>query len=786
MAVPARRLPSGFDPAFDDAHRHGALHASRESADCSQLAIIGRSAALAASPGCRQRFMASTHVLFEEDGAFKAGTVLSDAGASLQVEAASGKRTKVKSSSVMLRFPAPAPAELMQQAQRAAEGIDLDFLWECAPQDEFDFTGLADDYYGHPPSPVEAASLLFRLHASPIYFYRKGRGRYRPAPPDTLRAALAAVERRKEQAARIEQWAAELAAGSAPEPIVREAARLLVRPDKNAVEWKALDRACELTRAPPARVLLAAGAFADAHALHLGCFLADLFPQGVGFGPTDDPALDADLAAALADLPLAQAQPFSIDDSTTTEIDDCLSVQALPDGRLRVGVHIAAPALAMAPGDPLDRVARERMSTVYMPGDKITMLPDAPIERFSLEAGREVPALSLYVDLDAAGTGIESSFTRLERIRVAANLRHDRLDDRVTEAALEPTAAGQPDPLAPLEQAGALRALWRLTLALSDRRDTVRGKPEARHRIDFSFYVDREAGAAETVRIVQRRRDAPLDRIVAEMMILANATWGRLLADHAVPGIYRAQQPGGRVRMTTHPMPHQGLGVAQYGWATSPLRRYVDLVNQRQLIAVACGQAVPYAANDTDLFAVISAFDTRYAAYAEFQQRMERYWCLRWVGQQPSRRLEAVVVRDELVRLAQAPLYLRIPELPAMQLAAGRRIVVDVLECDELELSVSARFVEFDSQTAADDAELVELEDALDGVDEVPGPPQAEREAGGDAHAVAGVERMAEDDAIGEADADARAGPGEPPAPSGPRAGASAGGASDPAVIPAG
>jgi exoribonuclease-2 len=670
--------------------------------------------------------MASTHVLFEEDGAFKAGTVLSDAGASLQVEAASGRRTKVKSASVMLRFPAPSPGELMEQAQRAAQGIDLDFLWECAPQDEFDFTGLADDYYGHAPSPVEAASLLFRLHAAPVYFHRKGRGRYRPAPPDTLRAALAAVERKQEQAARTERWAQSLAEGRAPEEIVREAARLLVRPDKNGIEWKALERACALTRSPPARVLLDAGAFPDARALHLGGFLADLFPQGPGFGPIDETPLGAALDARLAALPLSEAEPFSIDDSTTTEIDDCLSVQRGPDGRLRVGVHIAAPGLAIAPGDAFDRLARDRMSTVYMPGDKITMLPDAPIARFSLEAGRELPALSLYCDLDEAGTAVVSSFTRVERIRVAANLRHDQLDDTVTEAALAAPAEGATDPLAALAQADALRALWRLTLALSAERDRVRGKPEARHRVDFSFYLEhRPDGSEQTVRIVARRRDAPLDRIVAELMILANASWGRWLADHHLPGIYRSQQTGGRVRMSTHPLPHQGLGVAQYGWATSPLRRYVDLVNQRQLIALASGVPAPYAQNDVDLFAVISSFDARYAAYADFQQRMERYWCLRWITQQASRRLEAVVVRDELVRLARAPLYFRMPDLPAMQLAPGRRIVVDVTETDMLELSVSARFVAFAAE-AGDPTDAGGIVDALDGLDEEVAPPSAD------------------------------------------------------------
>jgi exoribonuclease-2 len=670
--------------------------------------------------------MASTHVLFEEDGAFKAGTVLSDAGSSLQVEAASGKRTKVKATSVMLRFAEPAPTDLMQRAHGAAEGIDLDFLWECAPQDEFDFTALAGDYYGHAPSAVESASLLFRLHASPVYFYRKGRGRYRPAPPETLRAALSAIERKKEQAARVEVWAAELAAGRAPAPVAAEAARLLVRPDKNSLEWKALDAACALTRSPPERVLLSAGAFRNAQALHLECFLADQFARGEGFSEVDTAPLDQALARARASLPRADARPFSIDDSTTTEIDDCLSVQTLPDGRLRIGVHIAAPALGIERDGALDRIARDRMSTVYMPGDKITMLPAAPIERFSLDAGREMPALSLYVDLDEAGTSLVASQSRVEMIRVAANLRHDQLDDRVTEESLQPPPQGQADPLAGLEQAPELRALWRLTLALSAERDRVRGKPEARHRIDFSFYVDTSVDGDQTVRITQRRRDAPLDRIVAELMILANAAWGQLLADQRVPGIYRSQQAGGRVRMSTQPLPHHGLGVAQYGWSTSPLRRYTDLVNQRQLIAVVSAQEPPYAAGDAELFAVISAFDARYTAYAEFQQRMERYWCLRWIAQQAQPRLKAVVVRDELIRLAEAPLYLRMPELPAMGLSPGQPIIVDITALDELELSVSARFVSVAQAAAGDDNAMVELEDPIDGIDEVPGPPQAE------------------------------------------------------------
>ena len=613
-----------------------------------------------------------THVLFEEDGAFKAGTVLSETGGSLQVEHASGRRAKIKNSHVVLRFDTPAPGELLADAQRIAEDIELDFLWECAPQAEFGFQDLAGEYFGTGARPAQATGLLLKLHSAPVYFHRKGRGRYRPAPPDTLKAALAAVERKRQQELRIEVDAQALIEGRLPEPIGRSAAFLLVRPDKQSVEYRALERACQSTRLSPARLLMAAGAFESPRHLHRATFAAEWFAHGTGFAPSLSASFDASA------LPLADVEPFSIDDSATTEIDDCLSVSRTADGRLRVGVHIAVPGVALRPGDALDEVARDRMSTVYMPGEKITMLPDAVIAAFSLDAGREVPALSLYAELDAAGASVVARHTRLERIRVAANLRHDALDRPVTEAALQAA-----DPSLPFAE--ALAVLWTFTLARSAERERVRGKPEPRNRTDFSFHVEGEA-----VRIVQRRRDAPLDRIVAEMAILANSEWGGLLAEHRVPGIYRSQQAG-RVRTTTHPLPHQGLGVAQYVWATSPLRRYVDLVNQRQLLAVLAGEPAPFGANDADLFAVMSTFDTRYGAYGDFQSRMERYWCLRWAGQRGLGRAAAVVVRDDLVRLAEAPLYFRLSDLPV--LAPGRRILVDLLERDELALDVSARYV---------------------------------------------------------------------------------------------
>ncbi len=622
------------------------------------------------------------YVFYEEDGGFKAANILSETDASLQVESESGKRSKIKRANTLFTFAEPAPAALLAEAAQAADALDLQFLWECAPQEEFDAAALAADYFGHAPSAVEQAALLMRLHGAPAYFHRRGKGRYRPAPPDILAAALAALEKKQKQAEQQQQWVDEMAAGRLPGEIAQAAESLLIRPDKNSMQWKALDAACARLQKSPDRLLLELGAWPHPLALHKRRFLATYFPRGTGFP-------DAAIPPLARDLPLADAELYSVDDITTTEIDDALSVTPLPDGKVRVGIHVAAPGLAVTRGSELDKLARARLSTVYMPGEKIPMQPDHVIQAFSLDAGREVPALSLYVTADPATGEISATETRVERVVVRENLRHNELDGQVTEAALN-------DPDAPLPYGHWLRPLWRLASALSAQRDIVRGKPENNSRVEYSFYLDGDPDNPDTpVRLVPRQRNAPLDRMVAEYMILANNVWGGLLHQHGVPGIYRSQQAG-RVRMSTQALPHEAIGVPQYAWSTSPLRRYVDLVNQWQLIAavehgVSARLVAPFKPRDADLFAIIGAFDAQYAAWNEFQGNMERYWCLRWLQQQGITRTVAHVLREDLVRLANAPLVTRVGGLP--ELERGMAVELDILGMDELTLEVDCRYV---------------------------------------------------------------------------------------------
>lgn len=663
--------------------------------------------------------MASQHLLFEEDGAFKAGSVLSTTEAAFQVELASGKRTKVKSSHVLLRFSAPTPAELVQRATRAAEEIDLNFLWECAPQEEFAFEDLAREYHGAVPDAVQAASILFRLHGAPVYFHRKGRGRFRPAPAEILKAALAAVERKRVQEEQRAAMVAALKEGELPVAIAKLGAHLIVQPDKNGVEWKALEQAANELQLSPLRLLLARGGVPSTYRWHLDSFLLTAFPRGTDFDAAlPRPQLGRDNGDT---LPLSGVQAFSIDDSATTEIDDAFSLQRLDSDAptIRVGIHIAAPALAIARGDAVDSVARTRLSTVYAPGMKITMLPPSWIDAYSLNDGCAIPALSLYVDVDRASLTPLGFETRVECVRIAANLRHDRLDDIVTPEAM---ASGSLE----VPFGSELVFLHRFARVLLAERERVRGKPESLGRVDYTFRLDVSSGESEFdleqghVHIVPRKRGAPLDLIVAELMILANSYWGGWLAEKKIPAIYRSQSFNrgvGKVRMSTTPAPHEGMGVAQYAWCSSPLRRFVDLVNQRQLIAAATNTAPVYGANDAELFAIVSSFDAAYAAYAEFQDRMERYWCLRWLKQESVTRIGATVLKGDVLRLDAMPFVMRLPGLP--ELPRGQRVELDLVGSDDVELTLHARL-----------RQVLTTQDLAEEIDEEIGPGFKEEEGG--------------------------------------------------------
>ena len=506
------------------------------------------------------------NVFFEESGSFKAGTVLSRQNDAFQVELPGGRRAKVRAKDVLIEFEKPNAGDLMQQADAAAQEIDLDFLWECAPEDEFPFATLGAEYFGEiiRPGRTRRAGVAHAWLAGVLPPQRP-----RPVSARAARTVADGAGRpgtKTPAGAGPGGYEEELKAGKLPEALAGKALGLLTKPDKNSIEYKALEAAAAARGISQARLMLECGGIPSARALHEARFLSEFFPHGTGFAAVTVGALPDD-------LPEAEVQAFSIDDVTTTEIDDAFSVEHLADGRVRVGIHIAAPALGISRGDKIDAIARTRLSTVYMPGDKITMLPDSVVEAFTLAEGGLRPALSLYIIVNRETQEIVATETRAERVFIKSNLRHNHLDELVTEESLAEGSGEYP-------HKDEIAVLWPFAQALFEKRQEARAgyglRREVQRNNDFNFYVE-----GEHITITPRRRGSPLDLIVAELAILANSSWGAFLHDHGVPGIYRSQRGFGAPRPEAHAHADHARAARRAGGraicvehvAVAPLRR---------------------------------------------------------------------------------------------------------------------------------------------------------------------------------------------------------------------
>ena len=651
------------------------------------------------------------NLVYEEGGDIKIATVQSAAGSgdseSWQATSLTGKKIKLKAKEVWLRFERPEAEAVMDEATTLSKEIDLQLLWDCAPDEEFGLVDVSQEYFGAQATIPQQVSLGIALQGAPVFFRRKGRGRFQRAPLEQLQAGLAALERKQKELEQQSAWQQELVAGRFPEALKSSAQQLLFSADKNTSAYKALMAACNETGESPAQLMIRCGAIDSPLAYHQGMFLKAHFPNGSAHSQSI--AVDqAAYAAAIAELPIADVKAFSIDDAGTTEIDDALSVTELADGGHRIGVHIAAPGLVIAKDDPMDHVARSRMSTVYFPGDKITMLPDSVIEQFSLDEGAPRPALSIYVDINAAGAINKDSLQmRTEMVPMVANLRLENIEHLVSEESLADEGASYP-------YRKELSVLWRTAQHLHAGRQEKRIAnglraeqlgfidPNALAR-DFYFQI-KDLNGLEHVEIVARQRGSILDTIVAEWMIFCNSASGQLLADHGLPGLFRTQKGWGplRTRMQTTPGPHEGLGLDYYAWCTSPLRRYSDLVNQWQLIALAkhgvtAKMVAPFPPHDATLMGLAADFESCYQTYGEYQDKLEKYWCLRWALQDgESKNMYVRHLKEGMSRVELVPLHLPIPELASHpRMTRAQVLLADI---DLLQLSAAVRVLEIEAK----------------------------------------------------------------------------------------
>ena len=611
------------------------------------------------------------NIFYEESGQFKVAAIVQKNDATYQVDTQHGKRTKVKANNVFAEFDGDMAA-FLENAQAQAADIDTDLLWEVCGEEEFSAEAIAEEYYGHAPTKTELAATLIALYAAPMYFYKKAKGVFKAAPEETLKQALAAIERKKQQDAQIDAWAEALKRGEMPSEIAADLKTILHAPDKQSLTYKAFTKAADALKISAYELAKKTGGITSIPQYLQDGFEIKYFPKGTGFPDLPLPEMP--------DLPKADVTAFSIDDESTTEVDDALSLTDLGNGTKRVGIHIAAPSLAIKPGDKMEKNIMERLSTVYFPGGKITMLPENWIAAFSLDAGAYRPAVSIYFDVDSE-FNVGEPTCKIEAVNIAENLRIQTIEPHFNaETGLDETGE--------MMFAHHQDLIWLHQFAVALQKARGKYEPNRAPQYDYSIELDEEGN----VSVVRRERGSPIDTLVSEMMILANSTWAQMLHDNDLPGLFRVQ-PAGKVRMSTKSEPHIGMGVQHYGWFTSPLRRAADYINQKQLLSLIDDTAEPlFQQSDAELFAALRDFDTAYAAYADFQRQMEAYWSLVYLQQQGKTELTATILKEDLVRIEGLPLVTRATGIPFDALPKTQ-VLLKITELDPEKQFIALNYV---------------------------------------------------------------------------------------------
>lgn len=562
-------------------------------------------------------------------------------------------------------------------AQIAAIDIDVNLLFELI-EDTVKYipiTDLACLYFGNDYSQVQMTALLITLSKQKIDFDNNKDGSFKKSTDKEREEKALIANQAAIDAAKFESYYSSLQyAYSAKhgyelptwlsELSLHDTIRLINRPDKNLIMFKAINQFCTETGLSSLELFHNIGKIPDIADFFVQTFITENFPKGISYTQSEH-TLDSFTHNTTLNV-------FSIDDSTTTEIDDAFSVQILPDKYI-IGIHIAAPALNP---ELVDNVANN-ISTIYYPGAKITMLSPEVIAKYSLNHGVTTNVVSIYFNLDNE-YAIQNYESRVENITISDNLRIEALEQLFNSQNLE-IDHGYP-------YENELKILYKFANNLEEKR----GKPSVNNLfVDYNFSFDEK----QKIIITPRIRGNPIDKLVSELMILANCTWGRMLTNAFIPAIYRVKQPNYPVRMTLTPASHIGLNVDYYTWATSPLRRAADFINQHQIISLVTDRKNHYSPTNPELLEIVENFDNKYAKYIDFQTKMEKYWSLCYLLQENISELTGTFLYKSRVQLEGVPLEIDTQGI-ILHKAKGSQIKVRIFNINLAKLSFEFKVLE--------------------------------------------------------------------------------------------
>lgn len=545
--------------------------------------------------------------------------------------------------------------ELGARREELGRQVDVKGLWDVlqGEGEEFSARELAELAFGRAVGQDEISAVTRAMLADRVYFRFRPEG-FRLNSPETVEKILTQRVREKEKERLLEEgsrWIRSIWEGhpeqapSSKEEIVellKEQAILGSLAPRAARAEELLRRAGMSHPLAPFRVLVRLGVWAEEENLLAYRFgIRRSFPAEV---ETEAERLAGSLPRR-EDEPwredLTRLETFSVDSLQTRDIDDALSVEALSGGCYRIGIHITDLAGRVGIASALDREAALRGTSIYLPEERLPMFPH-PVseEACSLVEGQVRPAVSLLLHVDGGGVVGSWRFC-LSWIMVARRLTYEDVDGAVAEG----------DHL--------LRALY--GIALRWRQERVEGGALLLPLPEVSVRVTQD----RSIHLERRDKEGPAQVTVSEMMIRANWLAARCLKEAGVPCMYRVQpEPRERIvegflqgdllrsykqrkllnRAETQlePGPHSGLGLTPYTTVTSPIRRYADLVLQRQLTAIIKGESPPY---DREEMERISAGCDELTAQAnQMEQARQRYWLLRYLESRRGEETPALVL----------------------------------------------------------------------------------------------------------------------------------------------
>ena len=576
------------------------------------------------------------HVIYLEQGSLGVGEMVSQSLKNVRILDASGNRRKLERRRVLAAAGGRREADDLASAARdVAGGLDMAQAWKAAAGEVLTTSELAARIDGIGPGEVGEVALHLAQARARTYFDVEDGGTWRPISGERMAEVRQAIEKRRARERQDRDWRDQLDSGAAPADVAASlASHVREKVDPNDRVARFLRSYCRERGVSLGELAVRHGVVADVEEVHLGEVARETPPARDGGAP----------AMRAVGMGRLSAEAVAVDGRGTVEVDDAFAVEVEGDGSRHACVCIAAPALGI--DDQAEAQAMERLVTVYLPGRKYPMLPPKVVSHYSLVAPGAYPSLALRSRI-GAGVGFGGEIELLE-VRMAANVA-------IEELAGPGWAGWEP----PSDLVGR---------TLADVREFSREQATANfaERVGRGHLVSVVDGEPE---VIPRRRLAVADDMVAAMMVRYNHAAAGFLQERGVPFLGRKE---GRLIVV-----REG-DRKSYGWFSSPLRRIVDLCNQRQLLAAVLGEPAPY--GPKELRAVAKSFDRKHNWAQNNQRKLEVYWSLRSLeGKSGGPERGVVCEGGDRVALDDFPV---IVSVPGGQAAQGDRVDVRVKEID--------------------------------------------------------------------------------------------------------